>query len=268
MKSKLKFFLAKHSFFGWLLISIIVCGIYTGCLAFIGAEPWKYVLLNLLGVFCSYMIVLSTPGSIMRPAINALLNDCNPYPLYEATTELLKYKLNKSNANVAKINYGASLLGLGRADDAIDALLELNEEEKSLTLGAKLAYYINVSNGYFQLNDFEKASLFYHKAVELTRGIKSKGTRARFDTVLEAARLEELYRNGQYNELLRSASQISATTKNKQVTIDYMSALAYIKLENYVLAKSYLREVIKNANLFKEKALAQEFLNKLENDDM
>lgn len=268
MKSRLKFFLSKHSLIGWLLISVVVCSIYTGCLALIEAELWKYIVLNLLGVFCAYMIVFSIPGSIMRPAINALINDCNPYPLLEVTTELLTYKLNKATENVAKINYGASLLGLGRAKEAIDALLELNVEEKSLTPAAKLAYYINVSNGYFQLNDYENASLFYHKAVELTQGIKSKKVKTRFESALDTAKLEELYRNEQYNELLRLVNQISITNRNRQVTVDYMSALAYIKLKNYVLAKAHLSEVIKNANHFIEKTLAKELLGKLENGDI
>ncbi len=269
MKPKFKFFLAKHSFLGWLLISIVICGIYTGGLALLESEPWKYIVLNLLGMLCAYMIVFSAPSSIMRPAIRALTNDCNPNPLLEVTTELLNYKLNQTNKIITIINYSAALLELGRAREAIDVLIKLSiEEEKSVTPAAKLAYYVNVSNGYFQLLDQENANLFYKKAVELTDGLKSKKAKAQFESSLAPTKLENLYINQQYKELIRLTNQMPSINNRRQVSIDYLSALAYIKLGNLVQAKAHLNEVIKNGNFLNEKAIAAELLFKLENEDI
>lgn len=125
-------------------------------------------------VLLSFFLGASCGGHLMNPTVKTLHDHCDPYPLLEECDTQLSYVKNRGNRQLISVNRAAALIELGRTEEALAALEDLNIDSPTAMPLWRYIYYHNSAMAALRCDQREKAEIYTHKAEQQVSSISEK----------------------------------------------------------------------------------------------
>ncbi|MCH5303684.1 MAG: hypothetical protein J1E41_02365 [Ruminococcus sp.] len=258
---KINMFVIKHPFITWLLMSSFEIGALSYFFYLLNLPIWSYFVVDLLLMLINLVYVNSFYDSLLVDALYEYNYRGNPELLLSTTTELLNERLPRNISQVNVINYCVALREIGKFREAYDILLTLNMD-KSFVLN-KVVYYNNLCDLCHLMDDYDNANKYYSEMMSIYNNISNRHIKKGFSSNVYLSNVNDLYRSGNYNEVLLKLNEFKPDNLNQSVDTSLTYGETYIKLGNYDKAKEHLSFVIQKGNKLLNVKLAKCLLSEL-----
>lgn len=229
-----------------------------------GASAGTYIVTFGIVALITILMMSTVPSVITVPALEKLNDKCDPYPLLEASEEVLKYAKNPNEKLTATLNRCAALSHIGRHQENLDCLRAIAiDSYNGLPASVRFVYYHNLSDAALTLGDRETAVRAFEKSKECLAAIKNKKLRAQYADSQNFMQLELYIDGGENESALELIKNIDTSTVARSVTVAYLSAKINIALGRADRAKTDLEYVIATGNKLYCVTEAEEMLAKL-----
>lgn len=259
---KIKRWAAKH-FYVLLILLPVSLGIAMACIpdegiwgSLIGLLLWSVMLFVLLRI-----IILR--DRYLRKALEAMKNDCDPYPLLQETQEQLTYPGPKSGRQIMEINYALALREVGEYDKA-QALMESISIDKHATIPAvKLVYYNNRMDICALTGRYAEAVVWYEKTAQIFQDLRPGKQKEQLRHAVEQNLALFHYCKGEFDLTLQVLRQAKPQNMNERIENAMMFARTYLAMGETEKAKKPLRFVAENGNKLYFATEAKELLTRI-----
>lgn len=264
--NKLQHFVAKHKTASLLVLTVLVCGVYSALLMQLQAPVWVLIIVNFVLAFIIYAYVEYSPDPIMRKALKALNDECDPYPLYEETAKLLTYKNSIVLQQVILINHAVALRSMGEYQRNLDALRELNIDKTAGMLPMnKVVYYNNLMDAYGLLGQYEEARIWYKKMMLIHADIKNQKQLEQLEYVVACAKAFNAYFEKEYEKTIEFLEEVPYRDMGGSIDMAMLYAKTAIAMGDVKTAKTKLEYIVRNGNKLYEVKEAQKMLKNFDN---
>jgi len=258
----------KHGILAMLLWALPVSIICFFMFYFIGIPLYYWALFVAFETFTAWGFVLSCANQVVVKASKSLNDDCDPYPLMEATNELLSNTLiSKTRRQVLFINKAVALREIGEFEGCFEILKNLNIDKYASVPIYKILYYMNLSDAYMNLNKMTESELMLRKANQIFQDARlSKRNKFIFERYLKLNQFAIEFKNGIYDgmEEFLLALNKEALSKRFLISSNMATVELYLKTNKTDIAKEYLQFVIVNGNKLHDAARAKEIMAAIE----
>lgn len=212
-----------------------------------------------------YLLASLLMGSVastrlLKPHIDALENQCDPYPLLEECADQLTYVKNRSDRTALTLNLCAAQIEIGQHAQALTTLERLNIDDPVVTPMARFAYYTALTEAAVLCGQPEKAEVYYQKTAQQMDSLKGK-FRKTADSSIQALTAGMMVMRGEYQQAAARLASVSLDTRHQQVNHAFATARIQVGLGNPAEARAYLEFVVHNGNRLHIVQRAQDMLN-------
>ena len=266
ISEKITRWIAYHEIIAAIIISVLCCGLYT----FLFRDQLNSLFIIIGGnIFVIYLVwryVSYRKYNLINKAFDKLDRECDPNPLYEETTELLKCMAhNKNNTQLFLMYQHNALTHMGEFEKAYGAISAADPMKMSKKFIASMSilhtYYM------FSLCDKmgreEEADKWYDKLLDDYSAVRDPLTIGRVGRSVENAKLIDLCRKGEFEEVLELMEDSSTPTKLSEIIRAMRYAKCYIGLGDTENAREQLEFVIENGGKLYYVQQAKELLASL-----
>lgn len=253
--------IAKHRKLAKWLFGALLVGCYS-LLLVLGVPLWAVIIIDLF-----VLLVNSThiDGSLMRlqkQPTQALISDCDPYPLLQETTEQLTYGPTGVIEQNIKVNHALALREVGRYQDALELLNSINIDRYAATLPVtRFVYYNNLTDVLTLLGNYPEAEVWYQKAVQIYQDMPENKLKQRLRPVVEAMAADAWFRRGEYEKTIECVNALYPSEAYNQINQAMLIARCYIALGQPEEARKPLEFVVAKGNRLHAVAQARAMLN-------
>jgi tetratricopeptide (TPR) repeat protein len=236
------------------LAKILICSFVVFCYSsFIlqGVSPWIVVLIDLFFVFffCFWVDVIIY--QLPMPAIKAMDEKCDPYPLLEETTRQLQYGYKGTLDQTNRINHACALRQIGQYQQALDVLCGINIDLYSGTIPAtKFVYYNNLMDVLTLMGRYGEAEVWYQKAIQIYKDMPNNKIKKQLTETVESAAAYAWFRRGEYAKAIEALNATHPKRLSSQVGHALLYARCCIAEGNAEAARQSLQFVIERGNRF------------------
>jgi tetratricopeptide (TPR) repeat protein len=260
---KLDRFVAKHSKGATGAAVGLWCG-----LSVLAQALWDWPLLPTLlvyfaGVFSCLLFIGSCYGRLLKVPMEAIKNDCDPYPYLQETWEQMTYSAYPSTKQMITMNHALALQMAGELEKAQALLESINIDKYRITAQTKVAYYNNRADLCFMLGQYQEADIWYTKTVQLFHDLKPGKMKEQLRPAIEANRALHHFCIGEYERTLQVLSQAKPKYMAERVENAMMYGRTYLALGEPEKAKKPLRFVAENGNKLYFATEAKELLTRI-----
>lgn len=256
---------AKHPLAAKLSFFFLFGSIYTLSLLSLSCPWWAILLIDLLVLVVAIGLVNTSYVYLMQPAVLALENECDPYPLREKTKELLTYPIPASQRTNVLINYAAALIECGEYQACLALLQGHNIDLDTAALPmTKFVYYNNLAAVCHCLKDSAAAELWHKKALQIYDAIPQKKIKTNLYPAILLSKAESLYRQGQYKECITLLEEHSPLSLRATVSNACLFAECSLACGDPLTARGKLNFVLQKGNRLQEVTRASALLAECE----
>lgn len=231
----------------WLFGTLLV-GCYS-LLAVLGVPLWAVVFIDLFVIFVVNVHVYTSYDRLQKKPLKALFEDCDPYPLLQETGEQLTYDLSGSIEQTVTINHCVALREVGRYQDALEVLENLNIDRYAGTiLTVKVTYYNNLADLLTLTGRCSEAEIWYQKAVQIYQDMPDNRLKQQLRPVVEAMAADAWFRRGDYEKAIECSNALYPPQAANQVNQAMLIARCYLALGRPEEARKPLEFVIARGN--------------------
>lgn len=266
--SKLNHWIATHEIIATVLISILCCGFYTLLFRNQFKSPLLIILGNVFVIYLCWRYVSYRKYAIINKAFDALDKDCDPYPLIDETTLLLKSLAHSKDNTQMFIMYQQNALSHAGEYDRAYAVLETMQPEK---MSKKFVESMVILKYYYmfslcdKMGRDEEAGSWFEKMEDAYSAARDPLTATRVGRSVENARLINLCREDEYDEALELLDGGKAETNLTAVLRAMRYVRVYMGKGEVDLARENLEYVIENGGKLYYVERAKEILASINN---
>ena len=261
---RLDYFAAKHKILAFVGITAFLCSVYTALFVFIKMPVWLIIIFNIAFVVITYVYVIFNTSIIMQKAVKKLEDECDPYPLYAATSELLTYKNTKLVHMVILINHALALREQGEFEKNLNLLKEADKDIIAEMIPEhQVLYYNNLMDAYGKLEMYADAQDAYSKMKSLYEKITDEKQLKTLEHTMQSAEVFHIYCEKDYEKVISRLEQSEDSCKKNKMDSAMLYAKATIEVGKVHSAREKLQYVIENGNKLYVVKEAQQILNKL-----
>ena len=262
--NKLYRWIFNHQQLTKIVLSVFLCGTYSGLLLWFHAPIWLIIVFDLFLLLGTQLAVNNAPLKLIKYTYDPLQNQCDPYPWLKVTQECLSECKNEVLRQIILIDHCAALSYIGKEQEAYDLSKTINIDKYSSTLPPlKIIYYHNLASCCTELNKYEEADLWYQKAEQLYDDIKNSKQKNGLNRTMQSGKAEALYRKGEYDAALSLLENRLSKTKLESVNDALMLARLYLAKNDTEKAKAKLQYVIQNGNKLHSVMEAKQLMEQL-----
>lgn len=222
--------------------------VYAYIFADLGLSPW-WAMVLLPFIMISFFMGSSVSSALQLPAIKALDEACDPYPLLDETTVQLTYVKNKQDRATLTLNHTAALIELGQAGKARALLATVCHADLPPLPTAWLAYNVNMAMAELQATgDFARAQVFYEQGCPLPERVKNPKQQAIMTDSLRLLYAELLLAQGEAGAALPVVNAIADTGPRMQVSKAWAYARIALATGDTETARQNLAYVLAHGN--------------------
>lgn len=231
----------------WLFGTLLV-GCYS-LLALLGVPVWAVVLIDLFVLLVNSVHIDGAYGRLLKKPIQALINDCDPYPMLQETTEQMSYGIAGNMEQVVKINHGLALMEVGRYQDALDLLNSINIDRYAGTLPVtRFTYYNNLTCILTLMGEHPEAEVWYQKAVQIYQDLPDGKLKQSLRPAVESMAADAWFRRGEYEKAIECTNALYPPEPCNQISQAMLVARSYIALGRPEEARKPLEFVLSKGN--------------------
>lgn len=241
--------IATHEIIATILFSIICCALYS----LLFRDQFKSPLFIILGdVFVIYLVwrfVSYRKYAIINKAFDALDRECDPYPLIEETTLLLRSLAHSKDNTQMFIMYQHNALSHAGEYDRAYAVLNTMQPEKmskKFTESMVIMKHCYMHSICDKMGRYDEADSWYEKLEDAYSAAKDPLTATRVGRTVENARLLKMCRTGEFEEALEMMNESKADTNISKVLREMRFARIYMGMGETEQARESLEYVIEN----------------------
>jgi len=261
---RLDYFAARHKVLAFIGITAFLCCVYTVFFGFIKMPVWLIIVFDIAFVIITLVYVIFSASLILQKAIKKLDDECDPYPLYEATSELLTYKNSAIIKRIILINYALALRACGEYEKNLDILKSLDAEKVAeLIPEHQVLYYNNLMDAHGKLEQYAEAQNVYSKMMSIYQNITEEKILKTLESVIQSAEIFHIYCEKDYEKVILLLKDTGDSCKKNKMDSAMLYAKAAIAVGDVNIAKEKLQYVIKNGNKLYVVKEAQQILSKL-----
>lgn len=259
--NRIQHLVAKYKTVSFIILTIFLCGVYSIVLLQINAPMWLMFIINLVLAFIIYAYVEYSPDPIMRTALKALNDECNPYPLYEETAKLLTYKNSIVVQQIILMNHAVALRSMGEYQRNLALLKELNiDKAAGMPPVNKVVYYNNLMDAYGLLEQYTDAKIWYHKMLQIYGDIKNPKQLEQLQRAVTCANIFYAYCDKNYEKALELLNEMPFTDMKSSIDHAMLYAKTALAMGDTKTAKAKLEYIVRNGNKLYAVKEAQEML--------
>ena len=263
--NSLNYFFAKHGFLSFLLVELIYGGFFTLIFIYLGAPLWLIIFYNLIFLLVAWASQNAAIGRILKPAVNAINNGCDPYPMIDCCEKLLSYKTDKNIRLNLVLYLSTALTSTGKIQEALKTVEDINiDASPAFTYDQKVLYYYYLSSFYYQLGFLDKGDFSKEKFEKLASGLKNQKKREFTENISCALNARACYAYEDYEKALEWRLKFSAIHQRHEVEMAFFEAETRLKLGDADNAKKNLIFVIQNGNRLAHVNMARELMAQTE----
>ncbi len=237
---------SKHKTAGFLLLALILCGLYTFVFISLQMPPLLILFLNLLLVVVAYLYSQGCYAQIVNKAIKTLNEQCDPYPLLEETATFLSHSNKEYHRQMLTINHCAALIEIGQFQKAYQLMSAINIDQcKEMVPLYKAVYYQNLFTICDELGQEEAAKIWLSKGNQLYSSIKPSAAKKKLEVNIV---LNNVHYNKEYDQALESLQALPIPHLLAGVGIAMESARIYLAKGDLPKAKEALCFVVEKGN--------------------
>lgn len=240
-------FIAKHRFISFVIISAVVCGLYSGLLYLSHVHFILMLILDLLLLFLIFIFVELSFVIVLKKPLEELNNKCDPYPILEALKWLLSIKLSNYSVHLIKLQYSNALNAIREMQEAYDVVSSINVEEIHSDL-TRLRYYESLFIANLNVGKKEKLADCLSEYKQVYSNIKSERAKKAASSGLYYLESLLLRENKDYRKALEILDRCESNTLYSMVVKAHQSGKLYLDLDEKEKAKEMLDFVINNGN--------------------
>lgn len=254
-----------------IIMSFLFVAAYDVLLFEMNAPIVVYVIVDLLLILMSVMFVYTRRLKSNLNAVKALQNICDPYPLIDSSTELMKYKWKKNDFFTLKLNLATGYLNIGEIQKGLDILKELEGELVGTTPVVQMLYYNNLASALLEMNRADEASAAFDKC-ETVITLADKSYKKLIEKSMSSVYLtkaELLLAKGETDEAMKLIGEIqgrdtfSGKNYRANVALHLLRGKAYLALGDKDSARENLQYVTRNGNALYDAVKAQRLLREI-----
>lgn len=239
-------FVSRHR---WVMpVAACLMGVvYALFMAGLDASPWWGLLFLLIAFICLCQS-LSASTVLQLPAIKALNDACDPYPLLDETTIQLTYVKNAGERATLTVNQAAALIELGQADKALTLLSAITLADLPPLPPAWLAYNVNTATAALDTGDVARAQFLYEQSCSLPERVKEAKQRAAMADNLRLLSAELLLARGDAAAALPVVNAVTDAGLRTQVSKAWLYARIALTMDDRDTARQNLAYVLAHGN--------------------
>lgn len=267
---KINHWIAGHEIIATILVSIICCGLYTVLFRKQFSSSILVVLGNVFVVYLCWRFVTYRKYVIINKAFDALDRECDPYPLIEETTLLLRSLAHSKDNTQMFIMYQHNALSHAGEYDKAYAVLGTMQPEK---MSKKFVESMVILKHYYMFSICDKmgrddeADAWFEKMEDAYGAAKDPLTATRVGRSVENARVINMCRKGEYDEALEILNEGKAETNLTKVLRAMRFARIYLGMGDTEAARENLEFVAGHGGKLYYVERANSLLAKLDNEE-
>ena len=242
-------FFVKHSLLVKIVASLLTCSFCNFCLIMDNASWWSFILWNLIYIFLTVLVLESFKLKRIDKANKDLINNCNPYPLYEESKFLLENTKSEAKRQTQTLNYACALHYIGEFQQVYDILSNINIDKNTGTLPIeKIIYYNNLAGACFVSDKIQEGEIWLNKAWSLLEIVKNKKQKSVVFKNLTMNSIECMILKKDFSTAIEKLDNLVPENNLQRVYLAMMFAKAHIGLGDIDKAKYDLDFVMHNSN--------------------
>ena len=262
--NKLYRWIFNHQQLTKIVLSVFLCGTYSGLLLWFHAPLWLIIVFDLFLLLGTQLAVNNAPLKLIKYTYDPLKNQCDPYPWLHVTKECLSKSKNEPLRQIFLMDHCAALAYIGEYEKAYELSKAINIDKYSSTLPPqKVIYYHNLASYCTELNNFEEADLWHQKAEQLYADITNPKQKESLKNTMQSGKAEACYRKKEYDQALEILENKIPKNKLESVNTAFSAARIYIAQNNVENAKAKLQYVIQNGNKLHSVMEARQLMEQL-----
>ena len=263
---KIKRWAAKH-FYALLILLPVSLGIAMACIpdewiwgSLVGLLLWSVMLFVLLRI-------ITLRDRYLRKALEAMKNDCDPYPLLQETQEQLTYPGPKSGRQMMEINYALALREVGEYEKAQALMESINIDKHAIIPSVKMVYYNNRMDICALTGRYAEAVVWYEKTAQIFRDLRPGKQKDQLQTAVEQNLAVFHYCRGEFDLALQVLGQAKPQNMCERIENAMMFARTYLAMGETEKAKKPLQFVAEKGNKLYFATEAKELLEKINTEE-
>lgn len=267
---KLNHWIASHEIIATILVSLICCGAYSFFFRNQFKSPLLLIMGNVFVVYLCWRYVSYRKYAIINKAFDALDRNCDPYPLIEETTLLLRSMAHSKDNTQMFIMYQHNALSHSGEYDRAYAVLETMQPEK---MSKKFVESMVILKDYYmftlcdKMGRNEEAEQWYQKMEDAYSAARDPLTATRVGRSIENARVINMCRNGEFDEAIEIMDMGKAETNLTEVLRSMRYARIYLGKGDTDRAREKLEYVAENGGKLYYVEKAKELLTQLNHEE-
>ncbi len=266
INEKITRWIAYHEIIATIIISVLCCALYTFVICRGITSPLMVIGGNIFVIYLVWRYVSYRKYNLINKAFDSLDRECDPNPLYEETTALLKSMAhNKNNTQLFLMYQHNALTHMGEFEKAYHVISAVDVSKMSKKFIASMSilhtYYM------FSLCDKmgrdEEATEWYNKLMDDYSAVRDPLTIGRVGRSVENAKLIDLCRRGEFEEVLDLMEDSTTPTKLSEIMRSMRYARCYIGIDDTESAREQLEYVLENGGKLYYVQQAKEMLEAL-----
>ncbi|MBQ4556562.1 MAG: tetratricopeptide repeat protein [Clostridia bacterium] len=255
--------ISNNRFVSFIILALLLCGIYSCIMLNIDASLWILIVGNMLILLFAYVFPYSCTTKLLQAVVDELNNNCDPYPLLDETRRQLERVKEGSEQQLLMTNQCAALISIGEYQKGIDLLTSINIDKYSTTPAIlKFIYYNNLASCYWHIDDIENAVTLNKKAIAIYNDLPDTKEKHFFTYAVKDCQASVLFSEGKYDEALKLLEEAPIENASARISNTYARAEIYMKKGEIEIARNLLNYVIANGNKLYSVVRAKEMLEK------
>lgn len=255
--------MAKHRKLAKWLFGALLVGCYS-LLLVLGISLWAVILIDLFVLLVNSVHIDGSYGRLQKKPIQDLVENRDPYPLLQETTEQLSYGITGVMEQIVRINHGLALREVGQYQDALELLNSINIDRYAGTVPYnRFVYYENLCDILTLTGNYPEAEVWYQKAVQIYQDMPENKLKQKLRPSVEAMAAEAWFRRGEYEKAIECANTQYPPEAINQINQAMLIARCYIALGQLEEARKPLEFVVAKGNRLHAVAQARAMLNNI-----
>ncbi len=264
---KITRWIAYHEIIATIIISILCCALYTFVICRGITSPIMIIGGNIFVIYLVWRYVSYRKYNLVNKAFDKLDRECDPYPLFEETTALLKSMAhNKNNTQLFLMYQHNALTHMGEFEKAYHVMkaVDVSKMSKKFVASMSLLHTYYMFSLCEKMGRNDEADEWYDKLMDDYSAVRDPLTIGRVGKSIDNAKLIDLCRKGEYEEVLDLMEDSSTPTKLSEIIRAMRYARVYIGLGDTEAAKEQLEYVIENGGKLYYVQQAEEWMENLD----
>ena len=253
--------IAKHRKLAKWLFGALLVGCYS-LLLVLGVPLWAVILIDLFVLLVNSAHIDKSYERLQKKSVQALEENCDPYPLLQETAEQMSYEPTGLMEQVIIINHALALREVGRYKDALELLNSINiDRYAGIFPNFRFVYYNNLTDVLTLLGNYPEAEVWYQKAVQIYQDMPENKLKQNLRPLVEAMAADAWFRRGEYEKTIECVNALYPSEAYNQINQAMLIARCYIALGQPEEARKPLEFVVAKGNRLHAVAQARAMLN-------